>query len=138
MHCIIFLYKSKLFSLYFFENLCEKYGYSSDNHEEYYFANSREKYSSNTEYTGEKIHNKSYLRLRESELHESIMEMMCLISLHRVLSLEYTSRDHIDKIDEIESEYRHSGCDFPTCDDREGRYEECEHDSTRITHDECT
>lgn len=64
------------------------------------------------------------------------MQMMCLISLHRVLSLEYTSCDDVDKINEIESEYGHGGGDLTTCDDRECRNEECEHDGTRVAHDE--
>lgn len=61
---------------------------------------------------------------------------MCLVSLHWILSIKYTSCDNIDEVDEVESEYRHSRCDLASCDNRECRNEECEHDRPRVTHDE--
>lgn len=31
--------------------------------------------------------------------------MVCLVSFHGILSLEYTRRDHVDKVYQVESEY---------------------------------
>ncbi len=56
------------------------------------------------------------------------MEMVCLVSFHRILSLEESSRDHIDEVDQIESEDRYGGSDLAPSDDRESRNEESEHD----------
>lgn len=92
-----------LFFLHRFEDLCEKYSHSCNDHKEYDLANSGQKYRCNTKHTREEIYNKTNLRLCESELHETIVEVMCLISFHRILSLEDASSDNIDKVYEIES-----------------------------------
>ncbi len=125
-----------LLFLYFFEYLCEKYCHSGNDHKENNLPNSWEKYGCNTKYTGEEIDDKSYLRLREPEFHESVMKMMRLISFHRILSLENTSRDHIDEVDEVESKDRHGSCNFPPCNNCKSCNEKCKHDSSRVTHDE--
>jgi hypothetical protein len=76
--------------------------------------------------------------LGESELHQTVVEMMSLISLHRILPLEDASCDDIDKVDDIDPEYCHSSCNLATSDDRESSYEKCEHNSPRVTHDHST
>lgn len=117
-----------LFFLYFFEDFCEKYRHYSNHHKEYELANCREKYCRYTKYDREKIDNESDLSLLESKLQESIMEMVCLVSLHRILSFEEPCSDDIDKVDQIESEDRYGCGDLATSDDRQSRYEESEHD----------
>lgn len=62
--------------------------------------------------------------------------MVCLISLHRILSLEEASGDDIDEVDQIQSEDRYRCSNLASSDDRESSDEESEHDSTRVTHDD--
>ncbi len=119
-----------LFLFYFFEYFREKYSHNSDNHKKDNFANSRKEYSCNTKYTRKRIYNKSNLLLGKSQFHKAIMKMVGLISFHRVLSLQNTSRDHIYKVDQIESKDRNSRGNLTTYNDRQGRYEEPEHNST--------
>lgn len=64
------------------------------------------------------------------------MEMMRLISLHRILSLEHASCDHIDKVNEIEPEDGYGCRDLATCDDRKSSNEKSKDNSPRISHDD--
>lgn len=127
-----------LFFFHFFENLCEKYRHSRNNHEKDNFSNTREKYCSNTKYTGEKINNKSDLGLSESKLHKSEMKMVNLISFHWILSLEDTCRDNVDKIYEVDSQYRYCSCNLSSRNYSECCNQECEHNCSRVSHNQLT
>ncbi len=60
---------------------------------------------------------------------------MSLVSSHRILPIENTSRDHIHEVDQIDPENTHSSCDLATTDDSERRNQESEHDRPWVAHD---
>jgi hypothetical protein len=115
--------------------LREKYRYDRHKYEERDFSPCIEKYRSNTKKCRQSIDNTSYRSTTKSELHESIMEMMRLVSAHRILSLQYPNRHDIDEIDKVDAEHRHRCSYLPSCDDSECRDEKSEHDRTRVSHD---
>ena len=123
-----------LFLSYFFEYFSEKYCHSSNNHKEDNLSYSWEEYSRNTKYAREKIDNKTNLILRKSQFHKSKVEMVCLISFHRVLSLEYSSSDHIDKIYEVESKDRYSSSNLSSSNDSKCCNKKGKHNGSRISH----
>ncbi len=123
---MLFFYDRKYFR--------EKKGHKSHHHEEDNLPSAIEKYRSDTKKSCEKVDDISNTRLWKSELKESIVEVMGLISLHRVLSCENTRTDHIDEVNEIDAEDRHRSCDFSSSDDREGRDKKCQDDRPRVAH----
>lgn len=66
------------------------------------------------------------------------MEVVCLISLHRILPFHDAYTDDVDEVDEINSEHRHCCRNLASCDDSESRDEESEHDRPRISHESLT
>lgn len=56
--------------------------------------------------------------MRESELEESEVKMVSLISFHGIFSTEYSKPDDIDKIYKINPNDGHGSCDLPSGDDR--------------------
>lgn len=73
--------------------------------------------------------------MRESKLQKTEVEMVRLISLHRIFPLQDAKTDDIDEVDEIDTHDRHCCRDFPPCDDRECRDEECKYDRPGVSHD---
>ena len=73
--------------------------------------------------------------MRESKFEKTEVEVMRLVSLHRVSPLHDAQSDDIDEVDEVDPEDRHSGRDLATCDDSECRDEKREYDRPRVTHD---
>jgi hypothetical protein len=55
------------------------------------------------------------------------------ISLHRIFSLDETNSDHIEGIDEVDSEDTHRGGNLASDDDGAGCYDKTEHDGACIT-----
>jgi hypothetical protein len=72
---------------------------------------------------------------RQSEFHQAVVEVMCLISLHRILPSHHPNPYYIYEVDEIDSEHRHRCGDLASCDDRECRDQKSEHDRTTISHE---
>lgn len=66
------------------------------------------------------------------------MEVVCLISLHRILPGEDTHPDHVDEVDQVYPDDGHSCCDLSSCDDSESRDKKCEDDRTRVAHNRFT
>ena len=63
------------------------------------------------------------------------MQMRWLFSFEWVFPRKETTRNYIDKVDDINPEYGRCSCDFATADDGECGYEEREHNRPRISHD---
>ena len=125
-----------LLLFYLGEYLCQEYSNDSYTDKEYYLPDTWEEYSRYAEYDSECIDDSAYLWLGESEFHESEVEVWWLISLHRILAGEYTGGDDIDEVYHIDSEYWECCGYLAPTDDGESCQEECEHDSSRIPHDD--
>ncbi len=133
----VFYDKGEQFLLFLHEGeyLCEKYSDDRDESEKDHFSDRREEYRWKSEYSSQRKYNRTYLWCWESEFKKAKMKMAWLISFQRILAFQYPARDHIDEIDEIDSDHRHSGRDLSSRYDRECRDEKSEHDRPRITHE---
>lgn len=113
---------------------CHEQGNDRDKNKKYDFPFSIEKNGCHSEARSKDIYDIANVCMSESEFEKSKMEVMRLVSFHRIFPLHDTDTNDIDKVDEIDSYYRHCGCDFTTCDDRERRDKKCEKYRTRIAH----
>lgn len=104
----------------------EKETHESDDHKEDDFPHRIEKYSRYSEGESKEIYYIANFRVRESEFEETEMQVMRLISLHRIFSFQDAKTYDIDEIDEIDTDHRHSRRDLSSCDDSECRDEEGE------------
>lgn len=123
-----------LFLLHVSEYLRDEYSNYRYHHEQDDLASSWEEYSREPEYCSQWIHDDAYLSLCESELHEAEVEVCRLVSLHRILPWHDACGDDIDKVYHIDTEDWECCCDLTSSDYCECRDEECEHDSSWVTH----
>ncbi len=112
----------------------EKESYKSHHYKEDNLATGIKKYRGDSEKSCEKVDNISNAWLWKSELEEPIVQVMGLISFHRILSCEDPRTDYIDEVDEVDAENRHRGRYLPSGDNREGRDEECQDNRPWVTH----
>lgn len=73
--------------------------------------------------------------MSETELEEPEMEVVGLVSFHRIFSLHDADTDDIDEVDEVDPDDGHCCRYLPSGDDSEGRDKKCEDNRPRVSHD---
>ena len=94
-----------LFFAYLREYLSQKETHERDDHKEDDLVDSIEKYGCNPERESQEVYYIANIRMRKTKLEKTEMEVMRLISLHRIFPFHDADTDDVDEVDEVYAEH---------------------------------